>query len=425
MSRKERIILLLLAAINFTHIMDFMVMAPLGTYLMKDPTLHVTEKKFSLLLAVYPVAAAVSSCAAAFFVDRFDRKRVLLSAYSGFIVGTACCAIAPSYGFLVAARGFAGLFGGLIGAQVLAIVADTFPFERRATAMGAIMGAFSLASALGVPTGLYLATHFNWHGSFYAVAGMGVLLIPLTMRYLPAQSGHLNPERASHRIPARDIVLDIARSRNQRTALALSGCLMAGHFLIIPFLNPFLEFNKGFKSSQILLVYVVGGVLTLFASPLLGRVADQWGKFRLFALMTALSVAPIIAITNLPSLPLYAVLMITGVWFVISTGRGIPSSALVSAVVPPERRGGFMSFNSALQQLFTGAASIVAGFIVTQDAETHVVSHYDWTGYLSLAVLGLALLWGYRLNRALGLSGVKDEPIPPVAAVAAESTHAP
>jgi len=423
-SRQERVILFLLAAINFTHIMDFMVMAPLGTYLMKDPVLQVTEKKFSYLLAVYPIAAGISSCAAAFFVDRFDRKRVVLAAYSGFILGTACCAIAPSYAFLVAARGFAGLFGGLIGAQVLAIVADTFPFERRATAMGAIMGAFSLASALGVPTGLYLATHFNWHGSFYAVAAMGVLLIPLTMRYLPPQRGHLNPERIANRIPARDIVLDIARSRNQRTALALSGCLMAGHFLIIPFLNPFLEFNKGFSNTQILWMYVVGGVLTLFASPVLGRAADRWGKFRLFALMTVLSVAPILTITNMPSVSLAVMLAITGVWFIISTGRGIPSSALVSAVVPPERRGGFMSFNSALQQLFTGGASIIAGFIVSQDPKTHVVSNYDWTGYLSLLILGLALLWGYRLNRALGLDQ-KEEPMGAEAAVVAESASVP
>lgn len=423
MSRQERVILTLLAAINFTHIMDFMVMAPLGTYLMEF--FSISEKEFSFLLAIYPIAAAASSFAAAFFVDRFDRKRVLLMAYSGFIVGTICCAIAPTYAVLVAARGFAGLFGGLIGAQVMAIVADTFPFERRATAMGAIMGAFSLASALGVPTGLYLATHFNWHGPFYAVAAMGVVLIPLTMRFLPMQSAHLSPERAANRVPASEILGDIARSRNQRTALALSGCLMAGHFLIIPFLNPFLEFNKGFSKKEVLLVYVVGGIATMITSPLLGKVADRWGKYRLFALMTALSVAPILLITNLPALPLFAVLAITGVWFVISTGRGIPSSALVSAVVPPERRGGFMSFNSALQQLFTGAASLVAGFIVVQDKATHVVSHYDWTGYLSLAILGLALVWGYRLNRALGLGGSKDASITAEAVVVAETSHQP
>ncbi len=403
MNRNERIILLLLAAINFTHIMDFMVMAPLGTYLMEY--FDISEKEFSFLLAIYPIAAAVSAFSAAFFVDRFDRKSVLLAAYSGFILGTACCAFAPSYGFLVAARGFAGLFGGLIGAQVLAIVADTFSFERRATAMGAIMGAFSLASALGVPTGLYLATHFNWHGPFYAVAGMGLLLIPLTLRFLPAQQGHLDPSKAATRPKALDILLDIGRSKNQRIALALSGCLMMGHFLIIPFLNPFLEFNKGFSKTEVLFVYVVGGVTTLFSSPLLGKIADRWGKFKLFALMVGLSVAPIVLITNLPRLPLYSVLAITGVWFVISTGRGIPAQALVSAVVPPERRGGFMSFNSALQQLFTGAASLIAGFIVVQDKTTHAVRNYNWTGYLSLVILGLALIWGYRLNKSLGRPG--------------------
>ena len=423
MSRQERIILFLLAAINFTHIMDFMVMAPLGTYLMEY--FSISEKEFSFLLAIYPICAAASSFAAAFFVDRFDRKRVLLTAYSGFILGTLCCAIAPSFWILVAARGFAGLFGGLIGAQVLAIVADTFAFERRASAMGAIMGAFALASALGVPTGLYLATHFNWHGPFYAVAAMGLLLIPLTMRFLPAQNMHLSPERALNRIPAKEIVMGIARSRNQRIALALSGCLMMGHFLIIPFLNPFLEFNKGFSKKEVLLVYVVGGICTLITSPLLGRLADKWGKFRLFSLMIVLSVAPILAITHLPALPLAVVLCITGFWFIISTGRGIPSSALVSAVVPPERRGGFMSFNSALQQLFTGAASLIAGLIVVQDKATHAVSHYDWTGYLSLVILALAWVWAYRLNTALGLGGKKRAPLTPEAVVVAESASVP
>lgn len=414
MSRQERIILLLLAAINFTHIMDFMVMAPLGTYLM--PYFGISPKEFSFLLAIYPLAAFVSSLASAFFVDRFDRKRVLLMAYSGFILGTVCCALAPSFPLLVAARGFAGLFGGLIGAQVLSIVADTFPFERRGAAMGAIMGAFSLASALGVPTGLYLATHFNWHGPFYAVAGMGVLLIPLTMRFLPHQRAHLNPERATQRVSAKEILRDVARNTNQRIALALSACLMLGHFLIIPFLNPFLEFNKGFSKKEVLLVYVAGGVATFLAAPLIGRLADKWGKFRVFALMVAVSALPILAITQLPdSWGLAAVLTLAGVWFVISTGRGIPAQALVSQVVPPERRGGFMSFNSALQQMFTGIASLLAGYLVVQDKTTQVISGYDLTGYISIAVLLLTLVWGYRLNRALVVAdavSVKEAVVP-------------
>lgn len=402
MSSRERLILLLLAAINFTHIMDFMVMAPLGTYLMTY--FKISAKEFSLLLAIYPVCAAVSSFSAGFFVDRFDRKKVLLTAYSGFILGTLCCALSPSYHFLLISRAFAGLFGGLIGAQVMAIVADTFPYERRATAMGAVMGAFSLASALGVPTGLYLATKFNWHAPFFTVAGMGALLIPLTIFFLPPQFRHLVAQRqeaaAGGRPSPLAVAADILRNPVQRIALALGGFLMMAHFLIIPFLNPFLEFNKGFQKKEVLLLYVVGGGLTFFTSPLLGKLADRVGKFRLFSIMAILSVAPILLIANLPDFPLWVMLSVAGFWFVVSGGRSIPAQAMISQVVPPARRGGFMSFNAALQQLFTGAASLIAGFLVTQNKETHEVYHYDRTGYLSIVVLAAAYVWAWRLNRA-------------------------
>ncbi len=404
MSSRERLILLLLAAINFTHIMDFMVMAPLGTYLMTY--FKISARQFSLLLAIYPVCAAISSFSAGFFVDRFDRKKVLLTAYSGFILGTLCCALSPTYHFLLISRAVAGLFGGLIGAQVMSIVADTFPYERRAAAMGAVMGAFSLASALGVPTGLYLATKFNWHAPFFTVAGMGALLIPLTILFLPPQFRHLVVQRqetasgGGERPSPLTIAADILRNPMQRMALALGGFLMMAHFLIIPFLNPFLEFNKGFQKKEVLLLYVVGGTLTFFTSPLLGKLADRIGKFRLFSIMAILSVAPILFIANLPDFPLWVMLSVAGFWFVVSGGRSIPAQAMISQVVPPARRGGFMSFNAALQQLFTGAASLIAGFLVTQNKETHEVYHYDRTGYLSIAVLAVAYVWAWRLNRA-------------------------
>ena len=245
-----------------------------------------------------------------------------MTAYSGFILGTICCALAPTFWVLVLARGFAGLFGGLIGAQVMAIVADTFPFERRGQAMGAIMGAFSLASALGVPFGLYLATHFNWHAPFVAVATMGVLLIPFTLKFLPSQRSHLDKAAADKTPPVArlKIIGDILRNPTQRIALALSGFLMAAHFLIIPFLNPYLEFNKGFSKKEVLLVYIVGGVLTFFTSPLMGKLSDRWGKFRVFATAALLSVIPIVLITDLPAWPLGIVLTITGFWFIVSSG---------------------------------------------------------------------------------------------------------
>jgi predicted MFS family arabinose efflux permease len=190
MSTKERIILLLLAGINFTHIMDFMIMMPLGNYLM--PYFKITSQQFSMLVAAYTFSAGASGFLAAFFVDNFDRKRILLFGYIGFLIGTFCCALAPSYIFLLAARILAGLFGGLIGAQVLAIVSDVIPYERRGMAMGWVMASFSVASVFGVPFGLYVANHFNWHGPFFFVAGLGIVFVPLIMRFLPKMDSHLH-----------------------------------------------------------------------------------------------------------------------------------------------------------------------------------------------------------------------------------------
>lgn len=395
---KERMMLILLAAINFTHIMDFMIMMPLGNYLM--PHFEISPQAFSWLVAAYTDTAAVSGFLAAFFVDRFDRKKVLLVGYSGFVLGTLCCALSPSYELLLASRIVAGLFGGLIGAQVLSIVSDSVPYERRAAAMGIIMSAFSLASVFGVPFGLYLATHLSWHMPFYVVAGMGLVLIPLTIRILPPMTGHLHPEGKDKRPSGMEILKGVASDRNQRMALALAASLMLGHFMIIPFLNPFMEFNMGFSKNQTMFVYMVGGALTFFTSPLIGRVADKAGKFRLFALMAVLGLLPVAFITNMPKLPLALVLCVTGFWFVVSSGRSIPAQAMISNVVPPERRGGFMSFNSSIQQLFTGTASLLAGYMVNK-AEDGRILHYEWTGYVSIAVIAFSIVLAYRLNKAL------------------------
>ena len=194
MNWKERIILILLAALNFTHILDFMILMPLGNYLM--PYFDLSPKQFSILVSAYTISAAVSGFGAAFFVDRYDRKKVLLYAYIGFLVGTIACGLAPTFITLFIARTVAGLFGGLIGAQVLSIVADSFPYERRGAAMGAIMSAFALASTFGVPFALYLANLISWHAPFLLVGILGIVLIPLLIRYLPSMTGHIQPEDA-------------------------------------------------------------------------------------------------------------------------------------------------------------------------------------------------------------------------------------
>jgi MFS transporter, DHA1 family, inner membrane transport protein len=397
MDSKEKIILLLLAAINFTHILDFMIMMPLGNYLM--PYFDISSQQFSMLVAAYTFSAGISGFLAAFFVDKYDRKKVLLMGFSGFLIGTLFCALSPTYFILLISRIVAGIFGGLIGAQVLSIVADLIPYQRRGTAMGIIMAAFSVASVFGVPFSLYLANIFNWHGPFYFVAGLGAILIPFLIKYLPKMDAHAKDNRHTKVSPL-ELLSSIGKDKNQVLALALSATIMLGHFLIIPFLNPFMEFNLGFSKVQTPMIYMVGGSLTLFSSPLLGRVADKIGKHRLFVITALVAIVPIAVITNLSPISFYLVLAVTGFWFVVSSGRMIPAQAMISNVVSTERRGSFMSINSSVQQIFVGIASVLAGFIVVK-TPSNAILNYEITGYISIAITLLSIVFVSKLNTRL------------------------
>lgn len=375
--------------------MDFMIMMPLGNYLM--PYFDISSQQFSMLVAAYTFSAGTSGFLAAFFVDRFDRKKVLMFAYAGFLLGTLCCAISPAYEILLASRIVAGLFGGLIGAQVLSIVADLIPYERRATAMGMIMAAFSAASVFGVPFGLFIANFFNWHAPFFFVVAMGLVLVPFLLRFLPRMDGHL-AEKTTNRIGPVELVGDVFRNSRQMYALALTAFMMMGHFMIIPFINPFMEFNMGFSKTQTPLIYMVGGALTMVSSPLLGRLADRVGKYGLFVVLVLAGIPLIALITNLPHIPFYLVLCVTGLWFIISAGRFIPAQAMISNVVPPERRGSFMSFNSSVQQMFVGLASVIAGLIVVKMPD-NTIARYEITGYLSIGIILCSIFFATMLHR--------------------------
>lgn len=402
MNWKEKMILVILSCLNFTHILDFMIMMPLGNFLM--PHFKISAQLFSWIVAAYPVSAFVSGLIAAFYVDSYDRKKVLLFAYIGFIGGTISCGLAPDAYFLMAARVLTGLFGGLIGAQVLSIIADVFPYEKRGQAMGFIFMGFSISSVVGVPFSLYLANLISWHAPFIFIGIVGVVIIPLIIRYLPSMNTHINTEiERTLRPDVFKILGEVFRDRSQMIALFLSGFLMMGHFLIIPFLNPYLEFNVGFSKTQTPLVYMVGGICTLMSSSLIGKLADKYGKLRLFIFCLLCSLVPIFLITNMPAIPFYYVLVVTAVWFVFSTGRNIPAQAMITNVVSANKRGQFMSFNSSFQQLFVGLASVIAGLIVAEDGNGKIYN-YNWVGYLSIIIVASTLILANKLAKNKQLS---------------------
>jgi MFS transporter, DHA1 family, inner membrane transport protein len=394
MNKKDRILLFLLAGINFTHILDFMIMMPLGNYLM--PYFHISPREFSMLVSSYSLSAFGSSVLSAFFVNAFDRKKVLLTGYIGFLLGTIACGFAPTFQLLLAARILAGIFGGIIGAQVISIVSDTFSYERRGRAMGSIMSAFAAASIIGVPFALYLSNHFSWHAPFRLVGILGIILIPLILYVVPPMTMHLKNTQHHSKWESLTTVFS---DKKQMAALLFSGLVMFGHFLIIPFINPYMEFNNGYSKDLTPLIYLFGGIASLIAASILGRLSDKKGKLLTYIICVLLALPMVYGITHIPRVPYFWVLLLFAAWFIVSTGRGITSQAMISNVVKPEFRGSFQSFNSGMQQLGTGLASVVTGFIVSKD-ESGKILHYDWAGYLSIFVLFCTVFIAQRVFKS-------------------------
>lgn len=405
--KQERNLLALLATVQFTLVLDFVIMMPLGPQLMR--AMHVTPQQFGLVVSAYTFSAALCGVLGALFIDRYDRRQALRWLYLGFALGTISCGLAPSYALLAAARAFTGCFGGILSTLVLSTVGDAVAEQRRGRALGVVMGAFSVASVAGVPLGLFLAARFSWHTPFLALGGFGVLLSLLIGRLMPSMRAHLAAEPVALRARLRQVAQFFAVPR-QRHALLLSVILLAGHFSVLAFLSTYLTANAGFSATELGYVYLLGGGATVFSSPLIGRLADRLGKRRVFTVMALLVIGPIWSVTHLqhPALPL--ALLVTTLLFVVVTGRMIPAMALITSVVDARQRGSFLSINTALQHLSASLASYAAGLIITK-APDGTLLHYELVGY---AAIGTTLL-------AIAVARLIPAPAAPADAAAAEA----
>lgn len=376
--------MLVLAAAMFTHIMDFMIIMPLGPQLIR--IFEISAWQFSLLVASYTVTAGVAGFLAAFVIDRYDRKQSLLFIYTGFTLGTIACAVAPSYFFLLFARSLSGVFGGILGALILAIVSDAVPLERRAQAIGTVMASFGAASVFGVPFGLFLASEFSWHAPFLFLGGLAAVIAVLIVMYVPRMTKHLSGN--GHASPLQ-VLKNIFGRPNPRLGLTFTSALMMGHFTIIPLVATYMVGNVGFSEREIAYIYLVGGVCTLFFSPMVGRLADKHGKLKIFTIFGSLVILPIVTITNLTPVPLGVALVITAIFFIFSNGRMVPSTTMETAVITPDIRGSYMSIRSAVQSMTSGLASLVAGLIVTEQPSVFggaakALVNYEYVGIIAV-----------------------------------------
>ena len=382
---KERFFLFSLAGIQFTHILDFMIMMPLGPEFIRE--LNINTHEFGLLLSSYTFAAAIAGVFATYFVDRFERRVLLLSLYACFIIATLVCGLAPDYHSLFIARAFAGAFGGILGSLVQTIIADSIPFERRGKALGTVMSAFSVSTVAGVPLSLFLANNIpslGWRAPFIFIALISSFILYLGYRNIPKISGHLGHSHEGSRLSQ---IWNIFVAHQHLRAFIFMALIMLTGFSVIPYIALYLTSNVGIDNSYISLIYLCGGIATLMSSRIIGHMADRYGKVKVFRVLAVISLVPLLVTTNLMPVPLWVVLINSTAFFVLVSGRMIPAMAIVSQVVEAKIRGTFMSLVGSVQMLASGLASVIAGVVVTIGADGKM-DHYNLVGY-GAALCGL------------------------------------
>ena len=364
-------------------------MMPLGPQFIK--ALSINTHQFGLLLSSYTFAAAIAGIFATYYVDRFERRQLLLRLYVCFIIATVACGFAPNYHTLFIARACAGAFGGILGSLVQTIVADSIPFERRGKALGTVMAAFSVSTVAGVPLSLFLANHLEslgWRAPFLFIGLISTAILYIGYRNIPKISGHLHHVREGSRFKQ---IYDILIAHHHLRAFLFMALIMLTGFSVIPYIALYLTANVGVADGYISLIYLCGGVATLMSSRLIGHMADKYGKVKVFRVLAIVSLAPLIVTTNLVPVPLWVVLLNSTAFFILISGRMIPAMAIVSQLVEPKIRGTFMSLVGSIQMLASGIASVLAGVVVTITADGKM-EHYNLVGY-GAAACGLLTFW--------------------------------
>ena len=410
----ERVLLLTLAAVQFANVLDFMVMMPLGASIMK--VFNISPQQFSLLVAAYGTAAAISGFAGGFVLDRFDRKNALFVLFVGFTGATLACALAPTYAALMAARLAAGTFGGVAGSVVTAMVGDVIPPHRRGRAMSTVMSAFPLASIAGVPVSIALANHFEWHAPFFMIAGMSVIILFLIAKVLPHVVSHRNEGSAVKQMA------EILAHPVHRRGFALGGMLVFAGGCIIPFMAPSLIANVGISESQLPWIYFVGGSCTFVTMPLLGRLSDRFDKLHVLAIVTVPAVISVLVVTRMGLTPLAIVLPVAGIFFVSMSSRFPPTMAMITNSVEARYRGGFMSVMSAIQQASGGLGNIVAGAIVTADVSGRLL-HFSRAGWVSVGAFLFTVVLGWRLRAIAPHAALTPHPTSAAASTSGGQPH--
>lgn len=369
-------------------------MMPLGPKLVRSFAL--TPSQFSYVISSYAFAAAIMGIISSFFIDNYDRKKVLVFFYTGFLLANIFCALSANYFMLVTSRILAGGFGGVLAGLTFSIIGDVVPEMRRGKAMGIVMSAFGTASVIGIPVGLYLADHYDWHSPFWLISILSLIVIIITAVKMPPVTGHIKLQRFKKSEEFSKII-NLFKNKNCRVAFTLSCSYIISGFLVIPFISQYLVKNVKILETQLSLTYFFGGLFTFFTSRMIGTLADKYGKHKMVYILGPLSLIPIYLMTNLPETSITVVLLVSTLFFVLISGRFVPVMAIITGSVSKADRGAFMGINSSLQQMAMGLASVFAGLIIQYNVSGEM-DHFNIVGYLSMAMTVLFIFCASKVK---------------------------
>jgi predicted MFS family arabinose efflux permease len=394
-SRYQSLLVALLAFVQFTIILDFIIMSPLGAIIM--PALNITASQFGIAVSAYAFSAGFSGIMAAGFADRFDRKRLLLFFYVGFTFGTTLCAFAQSYHVLLLGRIVTGVFGGVIGSIVLAIITDLFPLHLRGRVMGFVQTAFAASQVLGIPVGLFLSNRWSWHVSFGAIVGLAIVAMAAILFVMRPVDGHLRLKQEKNAFG--HLIATVGQPR-YTLAFVVTTLLATGGFMLMPFSSAYTVHNLGIDIGNLPTIYLVSGLFSIFTGPLVGKASDAFGKFPTFAFGSAVSVVMVLIYTHLGQVTLTTAIIVNVLMFVGIFSRMIPSQALISAIPIPSQRGSFSAVSASLQQLSGGLGSVLAAAIIAQNADGSL-RHFDRLGYIVVTTSILSLIAMYFVQKSV------------------------
>ena len=387
----QKIVMLSLAFIQFTIILDFMIIAPIGDILMK--TLSISTEQFGFVVSSYAFSAAVSGIAVAGFVDKYDRKKVLLVFFTGFIIGTLLCGLSTTYVEILASRIITGIFAGVTSSAIFTIIADLFAPQLRGRAMSGVQMGFAVSQILGIPLGIFISNKLGWNSTFIFIVILSVLmLIGIVFLFEPINA-HL--QKQIDKNPFVHLWHTVNQKQYQTGFLAIM-FLAVGGFILMPFSSVFLINNVHVSYEHLPLVFLCTGISSLIVMPIVGRLSDKVDRFRLFAFGSCAAALMVMVYTHLPVSPLWLVITINMLLFAAIMSRMSPVMALNTMVPKQEDRGAYMSISSSLQQIAGGIGSIIAGMIVFQPTSSSPLQHFDILGYV---VVGIFMMCIYLVRR--------------------------